>query len=180
MAVWVSPVGRVSYPRVWEPEQILGQGEPKFQITLLIPKNEPKLAEMREVAKQVMFKKWPNGSPPNFQSPFLDGDTLNTPETHGKIVVRMRAKEDRKPQIVGPDKRPITKESGLFYSGCHARVSYSCYAWTFGSKNGVGFGFNNVQKIRDDEAFDNRTQADQDFDAVEEVEDPFATDDIPF
>ena len=174
-----SPIGRVSYPSVFEPTQVQGAGEFKFRITLIFEPDDPKLAEMREAEQQAILKKWPTGKPAKYQSPFVDGDSLDQPETKGKIVVRFTAKEDRPPQVIDTDaKTPITKESGKFYSGCYGRVSYSQYGWTYAGKNGVSFGFNTVQFCRPGEALDGRTTADQDFDAIEPSE--MADDDLPF
>ena len=73
-------------------------------------------------------------------------------------------------------KRPIEEMSGDFYPGCHARVSYSVYAWQHPVGGaGVSCGLNNVQKVKDDTAFDGRSDASDDFDEldIEMVEEDF-------
>lgn len=167
----VSPIGRVSYPAVFEPSQY-GQNEPKFSLTLLFDENDPLLAEMKKDAARAASEKWPNGVPKNIRSPFRSGDERNEekggtcPEYAGKCYVKFQTSVDRPPQVVGPDKHVITAASGEFYPGCHARVSYTVYAYDAQGNKGVAFGLCNVQKIRDDDPFDARTTADQDFDSV--------------
>lgn len=77
------------------------------------------------------------------------------------------------PKVVGPDKRPITKESGLWYSGCWGLVTWHVYPF-FGDENqGVGLGLGNIQKFCDDSSFGGVSASDpeDDFDAFETVAD---------
>ncbi len=166
----ISPIGRVSYPNVFEPTQY-EQNEPKFQITLLFDKNDPGLEEMKRLASNAVKEKWPNGAPKNLRNPFRSGDEKfeesgKGEEYKGKVYIRFQCAADRPPQIVGPDKRVITAASGQFYPGCFARVSYTIYAYQKGGNCGVAFGLCNIQKTGEGDAFDNRTSAEHDFDVV--------------
>lgn len=162
----VSPVGRVSYPHVFEANEF--QGKRNFSITLIFDSAD-ELKDMKALANEVAKAKWPKGLPSNFRSPFRDGDEKNQPEYEGKTYITFKCNEDRPPQVVGPDKQPIVKGSGKFYPGCFARVSFSCYAYDTAGNRGVSFGLNNVQKVRDGDRLDSGSTADSDFDALEEV-----------
>jgi hypothetical protein len=174
MAVKLSPTGRVSFPSVFKPTAMEQGKDPKFQITLIFDKADPEtqklLAEMKAAAGEAVKKRWPNGAPSNLRNPFRDGnekfEEKGWVEFKDKIFVKFSASEDRPPQVVDGGKRTITEASGQFYPGCWARVSYTCYAYDASGNKGVAFGLCNIQKIRDDSAFDSRSTADQDFDAV--------------
>lgn len=167
MAKLISPVGRVSYPSVFKPNVF--EGKESYQLSLLIDKNDPILNRMRAEAEAAAKEKWPKGIPNKFNSPFVDGDTLegNPEEAKGKIRIKFSTSVDRKPQVVGPDLKEIDPTSGDFYAGCFAKVSYTVYAYDNKSK-GVKFSLNNVQKVRDGEPLDGRTKADDDFEAFEQ------------
>ena len=162
----ITPVGRVSFPELFEPTQFKGQGDFKFRVTLIFEPNAPGLEQLRKDVLENAKAKWPAGIPKNWQDPFIDGDSLDKPECAGKVVVRFTANDDRPPGILNADKSPITKESGLLYSGCYARLSYNCFSYDHG-KVGTSCGMNNVQKTGDGDALDGRTMAEDDFDAVE-------------
>lgn len=165
----VSPVGRVSYPSVFEPNEY--KGKRSFQLTLLFDKDTD-LSEMKEEAKRVADEKWGAGKrPKNFDNPFRDGDEKeDSPEYAGKIAVRFKRAEKRgAPQVIDAAKRTITENSGEFYAGCYARVSFTAFAWEEGKDGGVSFGLANIQKVRDGEPFDGRTTADEDFDVLDDT-----------
>lgn len=188
MAVKLSPIGRVSFPSVFEPTAMEQGKEPKFQITLIFDKNDPEvqklIAEMKVAAGEAVKKKWPNGAPSNLRNPFRDGNEKfqekGWKEFENKIFVKFSASRDRPPQIVDGGKRVITQASGQFYPGCWARVSYTCYAYDASGNKGVAFGLCNIQKIRDDEAFDSRSTADQDFEAIAGSETSGGNDQMPW
>jgi Protein of unknown function (DUF2815) len=173
-----SPTGRVSYPHVFQPQA--SQDDPNkktYSITLLFDKAEPGLEAMRDAANLASKEMWPTKKPAGFKSPFRDGDELDDdgnrkrgPEYKGKTYITFRTGIDRKPGVVGPDLEKLTQEDGKLYAGCYAKVSYAAFAYNKGMSSGVSFALNNVQFVRDcapDERFDGRTDAEQDFEAIE-------------
>lgn len=167
MARPTSPIGRVSYPNVFTAKEF--DGKKSFSLTLLFDKTAD-LSAMKAEAEKVAAEKWGKKLPANLRMPFRDGDEKEQPEYAGKIYVTFRAGEDRKPQVVNADLSPISQESGQFYSGCFAKVSYSCYAYDKQGNKGVAFSLGNIQKIRDGEPLDGRTTAENDFDAVDNTQ----------
>lgn len=183
-----SPVGRLSFPNLFKAEQINGQGEPKFGCTLIFDPGTPGLDKMRESVQKLINSKW-NGKLPNkYKDPFLDGDEMDRPEYKGKIVIRFSCKADKRPEVVGPLKQPIT-DPAVIYAGCYCRVSYSCYTWEYMGKEGISFGLGHVQMVRNGERFDGRGTADSVFDEIEDddseyetesAEDTFDDSEVPF
>jgi hypothetical protein len=165
----VTPTGRVSYPHLFEAK--LFKGKRNFSIVLIFDKDDPGLAAMKKIANEVAKAKWGDKLPRGFMSPFKDGDEKEKPEYAGKVFINFKAQESRRPGVVDQGKQPITAESGAFYAGCYARVSYNCYAYDVDGSVGVNFGLNNVQKVKDGDRFDGGTSAEDDFEALEDTSD---------
>jgi hypothetical protein len=163
----ISPVGRVSYPNVFRPRAVEEGKDPQFSLALLFDKSQKdELAEMRAKVEAAKKEKWGDKVPKNFRTPFRDGNEKEGAEYQDKIFINLKAKENRPPQVVGPDKQPISESSGDFYPGCFARVSYTVYAYEVRGNAGVSFGLGNIQKVKDGEPFDGRRDAEDEFEAV--------------
>lgn len=164
----ISPVGRVSYPSVFQVNDF--DGKRNYQVTLLFDKSAD-LSDMKALATKVAKEKWGDQMPENFRSSFRDGNKKNQPEYEGMTYITFKAQESRRPQVVGPDLSAIVEQDGSFYAGCFAKVSYSCYAYEKKGNVGVAFGLNNVQKVRDGDRLDGGSSADEDFEALEAAAD---------
>lgn len=147
-----------------------------YSITLLFDKTAY-LNSMKAAYEAAKNERWPNKKPSSLRSPFRDGDEVNGdgerkkgPEYAGKVYVTFRAKEDRRPGVVGPDALRVSQEDGKLYAGCYAMVTYSAYGYEVDGNSGVSFGLNNVQVVRDGERFDGRVDAEEDFTAIESAE----------
>jgi len=163
-----SPIGRASYPHLFQPQVDKKDAAKKtYSVTLLFNKTDD-LSVLEDAVEAATLERWPNKRPKTLRSPFRDGDAKDSPEYAGKVYVAFRAQEDRKPGVVDGALEEITQQSGQFYSGCFARVSFSAYTYETDGNVGVAFGLNNVQKIKDGDRFDGRTDAGDDFDAVED------------
>jgi hypothetical protein len=66
------------------------------------------------------------------------------------IFITFKATEKYKPGVVDANVKDII-EPREFYSGCYARASVRAYVYDNKGNRGVGFGLNNVQKLRDGE-----------------------------
>ena len=82
----------------------------------------------------------------------------------------MNANSLTAPQIVDKNVEPILDRSEV-YSGVYARVSINFYAYNVNGNKGVAVGLGNIQKIRDGQPLGNRSNASDDFDAVDEDDD---------
>ena len=170
----VSPIGRVSYPSVFEANEY--EGKRNYQLTLLFDKKTVDLAEMKAEAARVAKEKFGKDIPKNFDNPIRDGDEKAEETGHeeyrGCWYIRFKRPEKRgKPEVVDQRKEDIAADSGDFYAGCYARVSFTCFAWDGKKKGdgGVSFSLGNIQKAKDGESFDGRTKAENDFDEMEDT-----------
>jgi len=166
--VW-SPVGRVSFPKVFKPEGYQGS-EPKYSMMLVFDPskftaNDKKLWKaMESLADEVSmdkFKKTIKQLPNNFKKPIRDGAEKADLQGFGDGKMFFTASSMMKPGLVGLDLCPILEEDE-FYPGCYARITLTAYAYENVGK-GVAFGLQNIQKVADGERLDSRTNADKDF-----------------
>lgn len=170
-----SPIGRASYVHVFQPQVDKKDPSKKtYSIALLFDKTAD-LSGMKAAYAAAKAERWPNKAPSSLRSPFRDGDEVDGegarkkgPEYAGKVYVTFRAKEDRRPGVVGPDALRVDQQSGKLYAGCYVIVSYSAYGYEVDGNAGVSFGLNNIQVVRDGERFDGRVEAEDEFSAIEE------------
>lgn len=171
---------RLSYVSIFQPRKSEEGSEPKYELTLLIPKSDKKThklimdaiaaADVRGKAK--FGDKWP-AKPKNT---LKDGDGYKEsgdeygPECKNHWVLRATSKT--KPQVVDRDKQEILDPTEV-YSGCYGRASIDFYPFVVPSNKGITCGLGNVQKLADGEALGGgRTTAANDF------ADDFEDDDI--
>ena len=167
---------RVSYEHLSEPAAVNGS-EPKYSASVLIPKEDTQCIETLEQAvehaKQKGIEKYGKGfAGPKMHNPIHDGDIekAGDPAYAGMWYVNITSRE--KPQIVGPDRRPITDPSQI-YSGMWGRFTMNAYPYNR-SGTGISFGLLNFQKLEDDEPLGGfRASAAADFGEPDEDDDFF-------
>lgn len=164
----MTPTFRVSFPHVFKPHTNFKNQEPAYSIQMLFPKTTD-ISEMKRIAQQVAKKKWPEGLPENFRSPFSDGDKKAGKLDGYKDMIVVTARSKMKPGLINQKREDII-DAQEFYAGCWARATVTCYAYGGpGITPGVAFGLNNVQKVKDDKAFSGRKNAKDEFGAIEEL-----------
>ena len=169
---------RLSFVHVFEKYGDEQKGEPKYSVTLLIPKNDTgtlqrMFAAYAEAVKQGADAKgkW-KGKPPvgienpifdpaiNPCTPIWDGDGLKKnrepfgPEAHNCYVVTASDKNTR-PEIVDGANNPIISAFGpdgrpTVYSGCYGRAYIAFFAYDNQTK-GIGCALRAIQKTNDGE-----------------------------
>ncbi len=162
---------RASYVNVFTPQEPVGGGEPKYSVTLLIPKTDVTTlnaiyAEI-ERAKQEGVSRVFNGTmPANVNLPIHDGDGLKQngepfgEECRGCMVLRTSSKNQ--PTVVDINVQPILNSRDV-YSGCYVRASVDFFAYNQGGNRGISCGLNAVQKIEDGEPLVSRVTAQEAF-----------------
>lgn len=171
MAITTGKV-RASYVHIFQPRALENGGDPKYSVTLLIPKTDTQMinaifAEI-EKAKQEGAQKVFNGSiPPMCRIPIYDGDGVRPSsgepfgeECKGHMVMTASAKQ--KPSIVGLDMVEIINPAEV-YSGCYIRANINFYAYSSNGNKGIGCGLNAVQKIEDGDPLTARVTAEEAF-----------------
>lgn len=164
-------VVRLSYAKLVTPRANKKGGEPKYGVTLLIPKtdNATKLdieASMKAAYEEGVSKKW-GGAHPQMKQILWDGDGLRQSglpfgeECKGHWVITASSKQ--KPQVVGIDNVNCELAPSDIYSGMYARVTINFFPYDTEGSKGVGCGLGNVMKVSDGEPLAGGASAASDF-----------------
>ena len=162
---------RFSFCNIFEPKAPQGGGDPKYSVTLLIPKSDTTTlgkikAAMIEARENYCNRNGANAIPVKFNHTMHDGDGVRDsgepygPECKGCYVITVSSKQ--KPIIVDAFRNEIT-DPGEVYSGCYGRASINFYGYNNSGKKGVSAGLLSIQKLHDGEPFGTVGSAD-DFD----------------
>lgn len=164
----VTGKARLSYVNIFQPRSGMDGGEPKYSVSLLIPKSDKatveKVRAAIEAAKEAGKPTWGGKVPPGLKSPLRDGDTeRDDPVYAGHYFINATSKS--KPGVVDANLQPIL-DAGEVYSGCYGRASINFYAYNVNGNRGIAAGLNNVQKVADGEPLGGKSRAEDDFTAV--------------
>jgi hypothetical protein len=164
---------RLSYVNVFEPRANQNGGDPKYQVTILLPKSD--IATKANIDREIQAElqngvatKFGGQMPAMPAIPIHDGDGVRPngepfgEECHGCWVFTASSKQ--RPEVVDENCQPILSATSV-YSGCYGRVSIRFFAYNQAGKKGIGCGLGNVQKLRDGEPLGGGTTASQDFGA---------------
>lgn len=162
---------RLSYANLITPRASQQGGEPKYSVTLLIPKTDSATkididSSINAAYEDGVSKKW-GGARPQPKILVHDGDGLRTSglpygeECKGHWVLTAASKN--KPQVVGMDNINCDLAPNDIYSGMYARVTLNFFAYDTAGSKGVGCGLGNVMKTRDGEPLSGGASAASDF-----------------
>lgn len=162
---------RISYANLVTPRASQQGGEPKYSVTLLIPKTDTATlndiaASMNAAYEDGVSRKW-GGAHPQKKELLHDGDGLRPSglpfgdECKGHYVLTASTKN--KPQVVGIDNINCELAPNDIYSGMYARVTLNFFPYDTSGSKGVGCGLGNVLKIRDGEPLAGGASAASDF-----------------
>lgn len=165
---------RLSYVNLTTPRAPQLGGEPKYSVTLLIPKTDAATianinASIKAAYEDGVSKKW-GGAHPTPKQIVHDGDGLRPSglpfgdECKGHWV--LTASTRNKPQVVGIDNLDCELAPSDIYSGMYARVTINFFAYDTAGSKGVGCGLGNVLKTRDGEALAGGASAASDFEGL--------------
>ena len=165
---------RLSYVNLTPPRAPQQGGDPKYSVTLLIPKTDAATianinASIKAAYDDGVSKKW-GGAHPTPKQIVHDGDGLRPSglpfgdECKGHWVLTASTKN--KPQVVGIDNLDCELSPSDIYSGMYARVTINFFAYDTAGSKGVGCGLGNVLKTRDGEALAGGASAASDFEGL--------------
>ena len=164
---------RLSYVRLFEAQQVNGQGEASYSVCLLIPKDSPEVPKIKaaiEAEFSTLKARYPklNGKDPKvWTNPLRDGDAeKDGAEYQGCYFINAKRKEKQGAPIVIDGRKQYITDPNEVYSGSWGNVAVSFYPYEFTGKYGVGVGLNGIQKTADGERLDGGTSLD-DFDTVD-------------
>ncbi|GHV36263.1 hypothetical protein FACS1894187_10580 [Synergistales bacterium] len=166
---------RLSYVTVTTPRAAQQGGDPKYSVTLLIPKTDLATkadidASMQAAAQDAMAKVWNGVRPPNLRIPIYDGDGVRPSgepfgaECKGHWVITASTK--MKPQVVGIDNINVELAPSDVYSGMYGRITIRFFGYSNSGNKGVGCGLGNIMKTRDGEPLAGNASAASDFATV--------------
>lgn len=167
----VTGVVRLSYANVWEPKAINEGQQPKYSVSLIIPKSDTETIAKINAAVDAAIEEGIGkfgGKKPNKASlklPLRDGDTEREDDEAYVGSYFINANSNTAPQIVDMKVQPIL-ERGEVYSGVYARVSVNFYAFNSSGNKGIACGLGNIQKVRDGEPLGGKSKAEDDFDEI--------------
>lgn len=152
---------RFSFCNIFEPKAPQGGGDPKYSVTLLIPKTDKATlgkikAAMDEARENFCKRNGANAIPVKYNHTMHDGDGERDsgepygPECKGCYVITVSSKQ--KPVIVDAFRNEVT-DSTEVYSGCYGRASINFYGYNSNGKKGVSAGLLSIQKLHDGEPF---------------------------
>ncbi len=152
---------RLSFVNIFEPKAPQGGGDPKYSVTLLIPKTDKdtlgKIAQAISDARENFCKR--NGAsalPVKPNTTLHDGDGVRDsgdpygPECKGCYVITVSSKQ--RPVIVDRNGQAIL-DSTEVYSGCYGRASINFYGYNQAGKKGISAGLLAIQKLADGDPF---------------------------
>ena len=162
---------RFSFAHLFEPQTPQGGGDPKYSVTLLIPKSDTVTVDrmkkaMAEARENYCKRNGASALPAKPNHTLHDGDGMRDsgdpygPECKGCWIITVSSK--RKPVIVDNFRNEIT-DPGEVYSGCYGRAAINFYGYNSNGKKGISAGLLSVQKLHDGEPFGTVGSAD-DFD----------------
>lgn len=152
---------RFSFVNIFEPKEPQGGGEPKYSVTLLIPKSDTAtVGKMREAiteAREAFCRRnGANALPLKPNTTLHDGDGVRESgdpygsECKGCFVMTVSSKT--KPVIVDNLGNLITDPTEV-YSGCYGRASINFYGYNANGKKGISAGLLAIKKLHDGEPF---------------------------
>lgn len=163
---------RLSYCNLTTPRAAKQGGEPKFSVTILIPKTDNATkadidAAIQAAAQEALTKVWNGARPPVLKVPIHDGDGVRPSgvpfgdECKGHWVLTASTKN--KPQVVGIDNINCELAPSDIYSGMYGRVTIRFFGYSNSGNKGIGCGLGNVLKTRDGEPLSGQASAASDF-----------------
>lgn len=162
---------RFSFCYLFEPQEALGGGDPKYSLTLLIPKSDTATlgkikAAIAEARENYCARNGANALPAKPVHTLKDGDGSRDngddfgPECRGHYVIKVRS--SKKPVVVDAFRNEITDPNEV-YGGCYGRASINFFGYNTAGQKGISATLLSVQKLHDGEPFGTVGSAD-DFD----------------
>lgn len=167
-----SPLGMFSFPYLAAPDSGRPESDNKHKVDLLIKKEVFKTEgkAMTEAVLQVAREYFgkPKIQLKDFKNPFMDMDTVDGADDRTKGHIRVRAKSEYQPLIVGADKEELSADDiKKIKGGDFGRIV--CVAYPYSQQGGgVTLGLNLVQYARPGEALGQGRKAY--LDMIDEIE----------
>ena len=125
---------RITFPQLWEPKQVNGQGDPKFSASFLMPKDHPQIGEVKAALTEAATAKWGPKAADTLKALFAqdrlalhDGDAKSDYDGYeGNLFVN--ASNKIRPLVVDQGRTPLAASDGKPYSGCYVNAIVEFWA----------------------------------------------------
>lgn len=175
---------RISFPNLFEPKSVGGEGEPRFSAAFVIEPGSENAKALAEGLKTTAQEKWAAKA----------GGILSELKKKGRVAYReepaansngevydgfedmhvLNANNKSRPLILDRDKSPLTAADGKPYGGCYVNASIELWAQDNQYGRRINATLKGVQFVKDGDAFGGGAPASpDDFDdlGVEETDD---------
>lgn len=166
---------RMSYPNLFTAKKNDLSGKEEFQVVGLFAKGAD-LSMLKKAANAAVVAKWGEDKskwPTNLKSPFRDQkDRMKDgkyPDGHEEGGTFITFKSTSRPAVVDQKLQAIIEPSKI-YAGAYACASVNAFAYSQKGNNGVSFGLNAIQLVRDGDPISGRP-------SIESAFTPIAMDD---
>lgn len=173
---YVTPVFRMSFPHLFEPQGFEGSaGPPKYGLAAVWTPSKFSDSDKKRWRAMLValdeesmsrFKKPLKDLPANIKRGLRDGAEKADLEGYGEGTRFANITSKMRPGVVDASREKIGPEQGNaedVYPGCYCRATVTVYSHDNKGK-GVALGLMNVQKVADGGRLDSRTDAAEDFD----------------
>jgi len=148
---------RLTFPVLFDPKQVNGQGDAKFSAAFLLPRTGPQIEAAQKAIVEAATEKWGAKA----------GDTLKVLKAADKLAVHdgdaksdydgyagtyfVNASNKIRPLVIGQNREPLVASDGKPYSGCYVNAIVEFWAQDnqFGKR--VNASLLGVQFVRDGE-----------------------------
>jgi len=162
--------GILLHPHLFRPRAIQAGDEPKYSVSLLIPKNDPQCAVIAAEIQAAKQNGFPSGFPGNGKVCWKDCAVQwpDRPNLAGYMCLSMTSKADKRPYVVDTNITPVMDPSQV-YQGAEAWVAVNIASYSLPMAKGIGGYVNGVMLTGNEGALgrlDNSQTAEQMFAGV--------------
>lgn len=175
---------RFSYLHVFEPHAFREGDEPKYSVSIIVPKSDTATIDaINKAVKQALQDgkaKFGGKIPTNFSHPLRDGDDERPDDEAYSNSYFFNANSKTKPSVaIAKDgELYIIEDPEVLYSGCYGKVTVDFYPFNVDVNKGVACGLGNLLKLADGDPLGVvKPSATQDFEDDLE-DDDFGDDDL--
>lgn len=163
--------GRLSFEHIFTPDASNG-GTPAYSATLLIPKGDPQIQQIKDEMQRVANEKWKDKASAILRGLIAEGKVclrdgdIKTYDGYAGMMY-LTSRNNVKPTVVDNHCSPVTEADGLVYSGCYVVLHVQLWAqdnangkringkllgvqyWKAGDRFGAGAAPSQIQDFAD-------------------------------
>lgn len=125
---------RLTFPQLFDPKQVNGQGDPKFSAAFLVPKDHPQFGAVKAALVEAATAKWSAKAQEVLKAlqaadrlALHDGDAKSDYDGYaGNYFIN--ASNKIRPTVIGPQREPLVAADGKPYSGCYVNAILEFWA----------------------------------------------------